>query len=169
MPDDPGRSAVLRLDEVSAANSRYAATFNPPWREAAPRARVAIVTCMDCRILPLAALGLRQGDAHVLRNAGARVTPDMLRSLVISQRALGTDTVIVMPHTRCGLTGLDPSPWREELPADAPPLDFMVVHDPRATCLDDVGALRASPWMRPDTRYWPLLYDVDTGRITVLA
>jgi carbonic anhydrase len=84
-----------------------------------PRRRLAIVTCMDCRIDPLAAGGLELGDAHVIRNAGAVVTADVRRSLALSQRALGTTEVWVVAHTGCGVLGLDDEAFLADVEADA--------------------------------------------------
>ena len=83
-----------------------------------PRRRLALVTCMDCRIDPLDAAGLEPGDAHVLRNAGAVVTADVSRSLALSQRALGTEEVWIVKHTDCGLLGLDDREFLDALEQD---------------------------------------------------
>jgi carbonic anhydrase len=80
-----------------------------------PAKRLAVVCCMDARIDPLAVLELRLGDAHVIRNAGGIVTDDTIRSLAISQRKLGTEEVVVIHHTRCGMHGLDDDEFRREL------------------------------------------------------
>ena len=83
-----------------------------------PRRRLAIVTCMDCRIDPLAAAGIELGDAHVIRNAGAVVTADVRRSLALSQRALGTDEVWIVMHTACGALGLDDREFLDGIEAE---------------------------------------------------
>jgi carbonic anhydrase len=83
-----------------------------------PRRRLALITCMDCRIDPLSAAGLELGDAHVIRNAGAVVTADVRRSLALSQRALGTTEVWVVAHTGCGVLGLDDDAFLDAIEAD---------------------------------------------------
>ncbi len=83
-----------------------------------PSRRLAVLTCMDCRIDPLAAAGLERGEAHVLRNAGAVVSADVSRSLALSQRALGTEEVWIVKHTDCGLLGLDDREFLDALEAD---------------------------------------------------
>ncbi|HEU4802313.1 MAG TPA: carbonic anhydrase [Solirubrobacterales bacterium] len=83
-----------------------------------PRRRLALVTCMDCRIDPLDAAGLEPGDAHVIRNAGAVVTTDVSRSLALSQRALGTEEVWIVKHTDCGLLGLDDREFLDAVEAE---------------------------------------------------
>jgi len=131
-----------------------------------PARRTAIITCMDARIDPLGALGMHLGDAHVIRNAGAIVTDDTIRSLAISQRMLRTHAVVVMGHTDCGLEGLDDSealeaiaagadqvpPWR---PGGFPDLDEQV--------RESVRAIRESPFIahRDDVR--GLVHDVGIG------
>ena len=160
-------SASTLLDRLLAANARYAAGRSLAGVEAAPSQRLAIVTCMDARIDPLPLLGLRLGQAHVLRNAGARVTGDVLRSLVISQQALGTNVVVVMPHTGCGLLGLDPATLRPRGDAlrPAPHLDFHTMSDLYSTLQQDLRRLRESPWIGPEAEIHGLILDTDTGRV----
>lgn len=93
-------------DELIANNAGYASTFQAGALQAAPALRVAIVACMDARLDPAKALGLALGDAHVMRNAGGTVTDDILRSLAVSQWMLGTQEVVLVHHTRCGMEGL---------------------------------------------------------------
>ena len=102
-------------DDLFDAARRHAADFAHGEAPVAPRTRVAVVTCMDARIDPTALLGLQPGDAHVIRNAGAIVTDDVVRSLVISQRYLGTTNVVLIRHTECGLIGLHDADLRAGL------------------------------------------------------
>ena len=95
------------VEELLRANERYAAQFAKGDLDAAPANEFAVVTCMDARLVPAGALGLGEGDAHVIRNAGGVVTEDVLRSLAISHWELGTQEVVVIAHTRCGLLTLD--------------------------------------------------------------
>ena len=169
LADSLGPSLWPDLAALIEANGHYAASDPELPRGPEPRRRIALITCMDVRIPPLISLGLHLGDAHVLRNAGARVTEDTLRSLAVSQQALGTDTVILMPHTLCGLTGLDPAGWEDRLPAVRAPMEFLAVADPVATCLEDLRTLAKNPWMRTGTRYLGLLFDVESGRVKVLG
>ncbi|MGH2857822.1 MAG: beta-class carbonic anhydrase, partial [Solirubrobacteraceae bacterium] len=92
-------------DALVAANARHADSFQTPAAPAAPAIKVAVVACMDARLDVYRALGLKPGDAHVIRNAGGAVTDDVIRSLVISQRLLGTEEVVLIHHTRCGMLG----------------------------------------------------------------
>src|SRR5205814_3748186 len=100
-------SRMSATDELLENNDRFVSTFGHGQLDAAPARPVVLVTCMDARIDPALALGLVPGDAHVLRNAGGLVTDDVVRSLAISQHALGTREVMVVQHTKCGMHGLD--------------------------------------------------------------
>ena len=134
-----------------------------------PRRHLAIVTCMDARIIPTNMLGLAEGDAHVIRNAGGRAK-DALRSLVISQRLLGTNEVAVIHHTDCGMLTFSNDSLRkkvrDELGADAGDLDFLPFSDVQQSVLDDLALLRASPLIPQTIPIRGLVYDVGTGRLT---
>jgi carbonic anhydrase len=103
------------VDEVLTANSAFAETFVAPQPTPVPRRALAVVTCMDARVDVFGALGLRLGEAHVIRNAGAVVTRDVVRSLVVSQLKLNTREILVMGHTDCGMEGLDEDAVSSEL------------------------------------------------------
>ena len=108
---------MSQITELLAANKGYAAA-RANVADARPGRHLAVVTCMDARIDVFAALGLHLGEAHVIRNAGGRVTEDVLRSLALSSHVLGVDTVVVMQHTQCGLAGRTDSELRELTGAD---------------------------------------------------
>lgn len=169
MADDPADFA-----DVLAANRAYAASFDLAGLPAVAASGLAIVTCMDSRIEPLAMLGLRPGDAKIIRNAGARVTPDVLRTLVLAAHALGVMRVMVVAHTQCKMA----SATQEELEAsiagqsgiDTRSLDFHLITDQRATLERDVQAIRSWPFLPPGLPVGGFVYDVDTGRLeTVVA
>lgn len=154
------------LDQLLDANRRHAeerAGVAVP--EARPARHLAVLTCMDVRVDPLPALGLRLGDAHVLRNAGARVTEDVLRSLVLSTHVLGTDTVVVVGHTGCGLAGADGEELRR---STGSPFDLLAIADQRAVLRGDVDRLAAADYL-PLREVVGLLYDVDTGRAELVT
>lgn len=159
-------------DELLDANARYAAAFDRGGLAIPPARRVAIVTCMDARIVPSRALGLEEGDAHVIRNAGGRAA-DALRSLVISQRLLGTREVVVIHHTDCGMLTFTNAQLHEqvraELGADAAAIDFLPFPDLEQSVRDDVAFLRASPLLAPDIPVRGFVYDVRTGRLAEVA
>jgi carbonic anhydrase len=153
---------VNEIDRVLAANGSWAADHPPGAADARPRRHLAVVTCMDTRIDVLAALGLEVGEAHVLRNAGGRVTDDVLRSLALSCHVLGVDTVVVMQHTRCGLAGTSDEDLRARTGAD---VDFLPIYDHRAVLREDVERLAATPFLSPLQEIAGLIYDVETGRL----
>jgi carbonic anhydrase len=127
---------------------------------------------MDARLMPAAVLGLEPGDAHVIRNAGGR-TADALRSLVISQRLLGTTDVMVIHHRRCGMLGLTDddvrAKLREDLGADEGDIDYLGFDDLEQSVRDDVGLLRSSPLIGDDVTIRGFLYDEDTGRLAEVS
>jgi carbonic anhydrase len=155
--------------ELLAANAQYAAGFNKGDLPMPPGRKVAILTCMDARIDPAKALGLSEGDAHVIRNAGGRASADALRSLAISQRLLGTQEVVVIHHTECGMQTFSNDELRErlrtELGADASEIDFLPFSDLEGSVREDVAAIRESPLVSRDVTVSGFVYDVHTGRL----
>src|SRR5919198_3850845 len=119
-----------------------------------PARGIAVLTCMDARLHPAKFLGLDIGDAHVIRNAGGRASPDALRSLIISQRLLGTQEVAVIHHTDCGMLTFTNEELRarlrEETGADASGIDFLPFSDLEGSVLDDVQRITASPFVEED-------------------
>jgi carbonic anhydrase len=124
---------------------------------------------MDARIDPAALFGVRPGEAHVLRNAGAVVTDDMERSLAISQRKLGTNQVLVVAHTRCGMATFTDDEFAAELAAETGSRPQWPVHtfeDPGQSVRDGLARLRNSPFLQPGAVVAGYVYDVDTGGLT---
>src|SRR5215204_4875272 len=122
-----------------------------PSPQAIPRRHLAILTCMDARIDPQHALGLELGDAHVLRNAGAVATDDVLRSLVLSQRLLETRSVAIMAHTECGLRDVHDDEMARELASETgqkPPFAFGSFYDTDEHVRAQVALVKACPWLR---------------------
>src|SRR5215467_5386363 len=105
-------------DELLANNASYAASFAKGDLAMPPRKKVAVLACMDARLDPARALGLEEGDAHVIRNAGGVVTDDAIRSLVISQRLLGTTEIVLIHHTGCGMTTFKDDAVKDDIEAD---------------------------------------------------
>ncbi len=157
------------LNDLLAANEQYAARFDKGALPAPPARRLAILTCMDARIEPFAMLGLRAGDAHVIRNAGGRVTEDVLRSLVISSTLLGTRAYLVIHHTECGMQSFTNEELRERLrrerAVDAGAMDFLPFGDLEASVREDVEAIRRCPLLPEEVEVRGLVYDVRTGRL----
>jgi carbonic anhydrase len=157
------------LDEVRAANEQYAATFDKGHLPMPPGRKFAVVACMDARLDPAKALGLEEGDAHVIRNAGGRAA-DAIRSLVISQRLLGTREIIVLHHTDCGMLTFDNETLygivRDQVGADASDIDFLPFSDVEESVREDVDIIRNSPLIPKDIPISGFVYDVKTGRIS---
>ncbi len=151
-------SNIARLLEANSAYAAARANVADP----RPGRRLAIVTCMDARIDVFAALGLHLGEAHVLRNAGGRVTDDVLRSLALSSHVLGVDTVVVMQHTRCGLAGVTDAELRDLTGAD---LGFFPIDDHAAALREDVAQLAATDFLSPIKVIAGFVYDVETGEL----
>lgn len=160
------------LDELVSANAAFAGRRAPHTLPLPPARKVAIVTCMDARLDPARALGLAEGDAHVIRNAGGR-SVEAIRSLVISQRLLGTRSIALIHHTDCGMLTfsndqLHARVW-QELGQDTRAIDFLPFRDLRASVQDDVRLLAASPLLEPGTEIGGFVYDVHSGSLEQVA
>ncbi len=155
-----------------AANEAYADRFRLGGLPARAGRGLAVLTCMDSRIEPLAMLGLRPGDAKILRNAGARVTDDVLRTLVLASYLLGVDRAMVVAHTKCRMaSGSEDDVHAAVAEAGGPDtrsLAFLVTGDQEATVRADVQRVRSWPYLTR-VRVGGFLYDVDTGRLTQLC
>ncbi len=138
---------------------------------AAPARRLAIVTCMDARVDPLAAFGLALGDAHVIRNAGGIVTDDVLRSLAISQTALDTREIVVMMHTDCGLLGSDERELTAKIEAAtgaAPAFELGAFTDLEARLKRSIRRIEACPFLPSRGAVRGVICEVETGRIRAI-
>jgi carbonic anhydrase len=152
---------MTQVARLLTANEAYAAA-RAVVDDPRPSERLAIVTCMDARIDVFAVLGLHLGEAHVIRNAGGRVTDDVLRSLALSVHVLGVDTVVVMQHTRCGLAGVTDDELRARTGAD---LGFFPIDDHAAALGEDIDLLSRTPFLVPIERIAGFIYDVQSGRV----
>ena len=156
------------IDELVRANQAYAATFDRGDLPLPPARGIAIVTCMDARILPSRVLGLQEGDAHVIRNAGGRAR-DALRSLIISQRLLGTREVAVIHHTDCGMLTFNNRELRqrvqEDLGQDTGEFDFLPFQNLDDSVREDIDFLQATQLLDPQTLIKGFVYDVRTGKL----
>ena len=155
--------------ELLAANDRYAAQFTYGDLPVPPGRRVAILTCFDARLLPDKFLGLEEGDAHVIRNAGGRASDDALRSLIISYKLLGTREFLVIHHTDCGMLTFDNDQLcellRRDTGADASGIDFLTFSDLDQSVRDDVKTIRDSPLIPDEIPVTGYVFDVRTGRL----
>jgi carbonic anhydrase len=152
-------------DEVRAANEQYAAGFEKGDLPMPPGRRFAVVTCMDARLDPARFLGLEEGDAHVIRNAGGIVTDDALRSLVISHHLLGTQEALVIGHTDCGMLTFTDGELRERLGPEAADVEFHSFPDLEQRVQQSVHAIRESPLLPDSFGAAGYVYDVRSGRL----
>lgn len=160
---------MTTLSDLLAANERYAAGFTKGDLPMPPARRLAVLTCMDARLQPSRFLGLQEGDAHVIRNAGGRASPDAIRSLIISANLLGTREFVVIHHTDCGMLTFTNEQLREQLRrdygADASAIDFLPFADLDESVRQDVDTIRSSPFLPKDITVSGFVYDVRTGRL----
>jgi carbonic anhydrase len=157
---------MSRIDELLAHNRAFAAAFDRGHLDVRPSLRLAIVACMDSRLDVFAALGLEDGQAHILRNAGGVITDDVIRSLAISQRRLGTEEIVLIHHTNCGLELITDDGFRAELQEAtgmAPAFAIESFTDVEADVRQSMARLRHSPFLLHRDRVRGFVYDVDTG------
>jgi carbonic anhydrase len=162
---------VTVTDELLANNARYAESFSGPL-PLPPARQVAVLACMDARLDVSRVLGLAEGDAHVIRNAGG-LARDGLRSLVLSQRLLGTDAIAVIHHSDCGMLTFQNedvhAKVKEDLGADSSEIDFMPFSDLEQSVRDDVEFLRSSPLIADGTEIRGFVYDVNSRRLSEIG
>jgi carbonic anhydrase len=160
------------IDALVANNEAFAAGLPAQHLEIEPTRRLVIVTCMDSRLDVFAALGLREGEAHILRNAGGVITDDVIRSLAVSQRRLGTREVMLIHHTDCGMQKLTDDGFRAELQAAtglAPAFAIESFTDLVADVRQSILRVRRSPFLLHRDRARGFVYDVDTHRLREVA
>jgi len=150
---------MTQISLLLSANEAYASARENV-ADPRPGRHLAIVTCMDARIDVFATLGLHLGEAHVIRNAGGRITDDVLRSLALSSHVLGVDTVVVMQHTKCGLAGVTDAYLREITGAD---LGFLPIDDHAAALREDLELLTTKDYLSPLKVIAGFVYDVESG------
>lgn len=156
------------VDRLVEANRAYATRHGSVHLPLRPSSRLAIVTCMDSRIDVFAALGLGDGEAHILRNAGGVVTDDVIRSLAISQRRLGTEEIMLVHHTDCGMQTITDDGFRAELQEAtgmAPAFAIESFTDVDADVRQSIVRLRRSPFLLHRDRVRGFVFDVDTGAL----
>ena len=162
---------MAAFDDLLTANAAYAETYRDTGRPGRAARGLAVVTCMDSRIDPLQMLGLQYGDAKILRNAGARVTGDALRTLVLATHLLGVERIMVVAHTDCRMSSVTDDEVHAAI-ADSSGLDtrslsFETIADQRATLASDVQRIRSSPYLPKGLAVIGAVYDVRTGKIEV--
>jgi carbonic anhydrase len=163
------RGVAGEFDDLLAANLRFAESFELSGFDGVAHAGVAVVTCMDSRIVPLSMLGLQPGDAKILRNPGGRVTRPALDALVLGVHVLGVERILVVPHTRCAMATYTEEDLRamvsESSGRDASGHSFGVIDDQLAALHDDVRKVRSHPLIPTTVAVGGFVYDVDTGLV----
>ncbi len=155
-------------DELLANNEAYSAAFDKGDLAMPPAKKVAVVACMDARLNPYGALGLHEGDAHVIRNAGGVITDDEIRSLAISQRLLGTEEIILIRHTDCGMLTFTDDDFKRSIQADVgikPGWAAESFTDIDEDVRQSIARLEASPFIPHKESIRGFVYDVATGKL----
>ncbi len=164
------RNHAPEFERSFAENARYANQFDRSTLPLPPGRRLAVLACMDARLTVEDVLGLHTGDAHIIRNAGGLATDDAIRSLVISQHLLGTEEIIVIEHTGCGMLTFEDEPVRASIAAttgsnvDLPLLAFP---DLEANLKSQLERIRSHPWVK-DVPVNGVIYEVETGRLRLI-
>lgn len=155
--------------DVLASNKIFADNFDDQHLTGRAAQGLAIITCMDSRISPLAIVGMQPGDVKILRNAGARVTEDVLRTLVLASFLLGVDRILVMPHTDCRMASATEPEIHEailqESGVDTRSIEFRTVRDQQAALATDVLRIRSHPLLAGGVTVAGAIYDVHTGKL----
>ncbi len=158
-------------DELIRNNQSYARSFDKGALRAQPARRVAVVACMDARLDIHKILGLDEGDAHVIRNAGGVVTEDVIRSLVISQRLLGTREIILIHHTDCGMLTFKDDQVKRQIELETgirPPFALEAFQNVDEDVRQSIARIKATPYITDKSSVRGFVYDVRTGRLNEL-
>lgn len=159
-------------DELLKNNQRYSESFGKRELPLPPAKRLAVLACMDARIDVHKILGLQEGEAHVIRNAGGGVTDDAIRSLMISQRLLGTEEIILIHHTDCGMLTFTDDQVRSQIEQDVgirPPFALEAFSDLEADVRQSIARIKASPFLPRKDIVRGFVYDVETGRLNEVS
>ena len=159
-------------DELFQRNEAYAQQFSTGGLAAPPARNVAVVACMDARLNVYGLLGLKEGEAHVIRNAGGVVTDDVIRSLLISQRLLGTQEIMLIHHTDCGMLTFSDDEVKGAVHADTglkPPFALEAFGDLETDVRQSIARIKASPFVPNKTSVRGFVFDVTTGRLNEVS
>jgi len=159
---------MSNTDELLRNAERYAAGFDKEGLPLPPASRVAVVACMDARLIPTRVLGLEEGDAHVIRNAGGVITDDAIRSLAISQRLLGTEEIILIHHTDCGMLTFTDDEFRRQVQDETgikPAWAAEAFDDLEEDVRQSIARVKASPFIPRKDSVRGFVYEVETGRL----
>jgi len=158
------------FQDLLKANEEFSAGFKSTGLSVQARQGLAIVTCMDSRIAPLSIVGMNVGDAKILRNAGARVTEDVLRTLVLATHLLGVNRVLIMPHTDCRMASGEEAEMHEEIfdksGIDTRSVEIRTVRDQKAALIKDITRVETYPLLAKGIKVMGAIYDVESGKLT---
>ena len=162
------------IDEVVEQNRAWAAAFELGKLPMPPARKLAVVACMDARLAIEPMLGLKTGDAHIIRNAGGIVTEDALRSLIISHHLLGTEEIMIVNHTDCGMLTFDDAGLRKKLRDETglvpvAPAAFQAFSDLEQNVREQIMKIRLHPWIPQSVPVRGFVYDVKSGRLNEIA
>lgn len=165
----PGvRGSVTQTDELLKNNAAYAMGFKKGSLPIPPSKKVAVLTCMDARLDVQKILGLEEGEAHIIRNAGGVATDDAIRSLLISQRLLGTEEVVLIHHTDCGMLTFSDDSLKKQIQSETgirPPFALEAFSDLEGDVRQSIARIKASPFIPRKDHVRGFIYDVRTGRL----
>lgn len=164
---------MKEIHELLNNNREYSKNFALSSLSSAPKRRLIVITCMDCRININNALGLEDGDANIIRNAGAIITEDVLRSLVISHHSFDTKDVLIIGHTNCGLSYVNQNEFTQKIVEKTGseldnPIDFLGFKDLEKTILEQVRIVENHPWLKGRLNILGTVYDTETGKLKTL-
>ena len=165
---------MSEIDEVLLANQAYAMSFSHGELPMSPARKLAVVACMDSRQAVVQMLGLKPGEAHIIRNAGGIVTEDVLRSLILSHHLLGTQEFMIINHTDCGMLTFKDDDLRKKLEqqtgtASGVPAHFHAFHDLEANVRDQIQNVKAHPWVPEQIPVRGFIYDVKSGKLNEVS
>ena len=157
------------FEDLIGANNEFAKSFKSTGLSGQALKGLAIVTCMDSRIAPLSIVGMSVGDAKILRNAGARVTEDVLRTLVLATHLLGVNRVLVMPHTDCRMASAEEHEMHQQIldksGIDTRSVEIRTVRDQKAALIKDITRVETYPLLAKGIKVMGAIYDVETGKL----
>ena len=161
------------FQDLLKANEEFSAGFKSTGLSGQARQGLAIVTCMDSRIAPLSIVGMNVGDAKILRNAGARVTEDVLRTLVLATHLLGVNRVLIMPHTDCRMASAEEHEMHQQIMEksgiDTRSVEIRTVRDQKAALLKDITRVETYPLLAKNIKVMGAIYNVETGKLNPVA
>ena len=165
---------MSEIDEVLLANQAYAMSFSHGELPMSPARKLAVVACMDSRQAVVQMLGLKPGEAHIIRNAGGIVTEDVLRSLILSHHLLGTQEFMIINHTDCGMLTFKDDDLRKKLEqqtgtATVYPAHFHAFQDLEANVRDQIQNVKAHPWVPEQIPVRGFIYDVKSGKLNEVS